>query len=210
MRCSKCGKILRDDAHFCMDCGQTVAARRPAAIPDTARSAPARPRIAIWILACLVGLGIWWAASSDRAELQRLRETYVAPPHAETLSENAFSIHARGFVSNKFTIPSGASNVVVTGQFRVKGNAGDEIEVYVLSDEAFVTWRNGYSTSTYYDSGKVLQGHLQAALPDDAGTYYLVFSNLVSARTARAVQADVTLQYRRWGPDWLYRMKDAF
>ena len=209
MRCSKCGKNLRDDAHFCMDCGHSLAGARPAADPRTSSSHPTRPRIAIWIVAGLVGLGIWWAWS-DRAGLERLRETYVAPPHGESLGEKTFSINPRGFVSNKFTVPSGASNVVVTGQFGVKGHAGDEIEVYVLSDEAFVTWRNGYSTSTYYDSGKVLHGNLQATLPDDAGAYYLVFSNQISVGKAKAVQADVTLQYRRWGPDWFYRMKEAF
>jgi hypothetical protein len=193
-----------------MECGQTVARTRPAAIRRTPKSSQPTSRIAIWMFALLGVLAIFWATSGNRVDVQRLREKYLAPPHAESLGEKAFSISARGFASNKFTIPSGASNVLVIGQFGVTGNSGDEIEVYVLSDEAFVTWRNGYSTSTYYDSGKVLRGNLHAVLPDDDGTYYLVFSNNVSRNTAKTVRADVSLQYRRWAPDWFYRMKEAF
>ena len=211
MLCSKCGKILRENAHFCMECGQTVPGARP--IATSAKALPAsepKSRVVVWIVVLLVGGGIWWLASSDSADVQRLREKYFSPPHIESLSEKTFSIGPHGLASNKFTIPAGASNVSVTGHFETAGRPGDEIEALVLSDEAFVTWRNGYSTSSYYDSGKVLQGNIRATMPDDAGTYYLVFTNNVPGKSARTVQADVTLQYSRWAPDWFYRMKEAF
>ena len=207
MLCGKCGRVLREDAHFCMECGQPAAATRPPAPARTVRAGPSKPRAAIAAVGLLLLVAAGWLTLSQTGGRRGLRETFVSPPHIETISQGTFSMPARGLTSNKFAVPAGASNVVVAGQFDAGDGPGSEIEVYVLSDDAFVTWRNGYTTSTYYDSGKVSRGTIHATLPVDAGFYYLVFSNNVSPKTARTVQADVTLQYSRWAPDWFYRMK---
>jgi hypothetical protein len=105
----------------------------------------------------------------------------------------------------------------VTGQFSAegrstkkndKGNNDNSIEAYVLTDSAFVVWRNGYSTGTRYESGKVSQGSIDAALPAGSGIYYLVFSNRFSQRTDKNVHAVVLLHYQTWMPEWLLRMKE--
>ena len=74
-----------------------------------------------------------------------------------------------------------------------------EVEVFVLSDDAFANWQSGYS-SAYYSSGKVTQGEITADLPSGGGAYYLVFNNNFSPRTSKAVQAAATLHYKRWWP----------
>lgn len=155
----------------------------------------------------MVLVAIWWAATSDSTTAQQLRELATGA-HTEAITEKPFSVNAHSFSSYKFTVPSGAVNVFVSGQFSATSGPGNEVEVYVLSDDAFVTWRNGYAISPYYDSGKVSQGAIHAMLPLGAGTYYLVFSNNFSVKTAKAVQADVTLHYNTWWPDWLFHIKD--
>jgi hypothetical protein len=205
--CSKCGRVLREDAHFCMECGQPATATGPPAPARTIRAGPSRPRATIAAAGFLILVAVGFLLLSQSGGRRGLREKFVSPPHIETISQGTFSMEPRGLTSNKFAVPAGASNVVVAGQFDAGDGPGNEIEVYVLSDDAFVTWRDGYSTSTYYDSGKVSRGIIRATLPVDAGYYYLVFSNKVSPKTARTVQADVTLQYSRWAPDWFYRMK---
>jgi hypothetical protein len=204
--CSKCGRVQREDAHFCMECGQPATATgSPAA--RTVRASPSKHRTAIAVVGFLILAAAGWLTLSQTGGRRGLGEIFVSPPHIETIGEGTFSIRARGLTSNKFAVPSGASRVVVAGQFNAGQGPGKEIEVYVLSEDAFVAWRNGYSTSTYYDSGKVSRGIIHANLPVDSGSYYLVFSNDVSGKTPRTVQADVTLQYSRWAPDWFYRMK---
>jgi hypothetical protein len=197
---------MREDAHFCMECGQPATATgRPSA--RRIRAGPSRPRAAIAAVGFLMLVAVGFLLLSQTGGRRGLGEKFVSPPHIETISQGTFSMAARGLTSNKFAVPAGASNVVVAGQFDAGDGPGNEIEVYVLSDDAFVTWRDGYSTSTYYDSGKESRGIIRATLPVDAGSYYLVFSNKASLKTARTVQADVTLQYSRWAPDWFYRMK---
>jgi hypothetical protein len=199
--CSQCAEILPDDARFCLKCGQPVDHTAASAIsttgPATTRTAkPPRarrkPRSAIWVFLLVVLVAIWWAATSDSTTAQQLRELATGA-HTEAITEKPFSVNAHSFSSYKFTVPSGAVNVFVSGQFSATSGPGNEGEVYVLSD---------------YDSGKVSQGAIHAMLPLGAGTYYLVFSNNFSVKTAKAVQADVTLHYNTWWPDWLFHIKD--
>jgi hypothetical protein len=84
------------------------------------------------------------------------------------------------------------------------------IEVFVLTDEAFTVWQNGYATSSVYESGKVPTGTVQADVPAGAGVYYLVFSNKSSPKTPKSVHATVMLRYKSWLPDSLRRMKERF
>jgi hypothetical protein len=190
-----------------MECGQPAAATGPPAPARTVRAGRSLPRAAIAAVGMLMLAAVGLLMLSQTGGRPGLREKFVSPPHLESIRQGTFSMEARGLAASKFAVPAGASNVVVAGQFSAGDGPGNEIEVYVLSDDAFVTWRDGYSTSTYYESGKVSRGIIHATLPVDAGSYYLVFSNRGSPKTARTVQADVTLQYSRWAPDWFYRMK---
>ena len=214
MLCSSCAEILPDDAHFCLKCGQsverTVVSSGPSRKPATAARTikPRRkPRTAIWLFLLLLMVAIWWAANSNNTAAQQLR-VLATGAHAATITEKNFVVGSHSFSFYKFSVPPGAVNVFVSGQFSATGSPENEVQVYVLTDDAFVTWRNGYAINPYYDSGKVSQGAIHAALPVGAGTYYLVFNNNFSLKTPKAVQADVTLHYNTWWPDWLFHIKD--
>jgi hypothetical protein len=47
----------------------------------------------------------------------------------------------------------------------------------VLTDTAFVVWRDGYATGSFYESGRTAGGTISANLPPGEGRYCLVFSN---------------------------------
>jgi hypothetical protein len=146
-------------------------------------------------LVLLLLLGIWWTASGDHAQqLQR----YVSRSHTEDITPPTFSVKSHGFSYYKFDVPTGATDVVASGQFSTTGGPGNEVEVYLLTDAAFISWQYGYSPTMYYSSGRVTQGDVKAALPSGAGTYYLVFNNNFSPQTAKAVQAVITVHYNRW------------
>lgn len=159
-------------------------------------------------LLALIGVSSW-AGVSDDPLAQELRDDVTG---AETLAivEAPFSVKAHNFAYYKFTVPPGAVSVTVTGQFSAAGDPDGNIEAYVVTDSAFVLWGNGYSTSTHYESGRVTQGTINAALPSGSGIYYLVFSNKFSPRTAKTVHATALLHYKTWIPEWLLRLKDRF
>jgi hypothetical protein len=161
------------------------------------------------LLALLLPMAIWWAASSDMPAAQQVRDSFTTS-ETEAIMAAAFSVNPHSFAAYRFTVPASASNVVLSGQFKAAGGPVNDVEVHVLADAAFAAWQSGYSTSTYYSSGRVSQGDIHAALPPGAGSYYIVFNNKFSPRIAKAVQSDVNLRYNRWLPDWVLKIKEQF
>ncbi len=238
--CSRCKANLPDDSQFCLKCGQPVPlpannaalAAAPVVLPAgvAPMRAPRPRRITLWLLS-LVLLGIvLWAANSESPAAQQVQE-FVRWSHAQTIVDTSVSVNPRGFSSTKFTVPPGALNVSITGEFSAtaasrRGNgkkvekAGDRgndlaeagdpvIEAYVLTDAAFAVWSSGYSTRTLYESGPIAGTIINAPLPAGAGVYHLVFSNKNSSR-AKTVHATVLMLYKSWMPDAVVRLKDRF
>jgi RNA polymerase subunit RPABC4/transcription elongation factor Spt4 len=249
--CRECGTSLPEGSQFCLKCGQPVRETIPNARSDalapvkvaapTARPGRVRarsgrrrrPLVSLFVL-LLLGIGIAWVAISDNPFAHQLRDQ-ITGARDQSIVETPFSITPQSFSYYEFSIPPGAVNVGVTGQFTTEGrpqkrnltknekqkgkdkdndkdrqnenDSDNSIETYVLTDAAFVVWRNGYSTGSHYESGRVAQGAINAKLPAGSGIYYLVFSNKFSPRTEKTVHATVLLHYQTWAPEWLLRMK---
>jgi hypothetical protein len=131
--------------------------------------------------------------------------------------ETPFTVKPRSFAQYQFAVPPGAVSVTLTGQFEASGTSDNDIAVYVLTEDAFVVWQTGYSTRTYYESGKASHGTIAAELPSRAGIYYVIFSNgfpASDAKTrapqgpAKSVHANVLLHYKTWLPEWLIELKN--
>ncbi len=238
LACTNCGVNLPEGSQFCLKCGQALPATEastaiefPATVVMSSRSLPRetarprpqrrqRPRIFVWLLVLMLAFGMWWATSGDIPAAQQLQKLFTTS-QTEAIIPATLSVSPHSFSAYKFTVPASASNVVVSGQFKATGGSpngrsttggatNNEVEVHVLADAAFATWQSGYSTNTYYSSGRVSQGEINAVLPAGAGTYYVVFNNKFSPRMAKSVQADVNLRYSRWLPDWMLKLKEQF
>jgi hypothetical protein len=232
--CSRCGTNLPGGSQFCLNCGERVAspvnsaalATIPVAAPPSAEPGK-RPRLGRIVLGVLVAVllaAALWAGTSESPEAQQVQE-FVRWSHAETIVDTNFSVNPRGFSSGKFTVPQGALNVTLTGDFSAAASPPDgnenrsgkeskndhdpNIEAYVLTDGAFAVWSSGYSTPTLYESGPIAGAIINAPLPAGAGVYHLVFSNKNSSR-AKTVHAAVLLRYKSWMPDAVVRVKDRF
>jgi hypothetical protein len=243
LACSKCGVALPAEAQFCLKCGKPVSMPSKQAAsggqgfvvqaPQTAlpRSKRKRWRIALWIVLCLVFVGIVWTATSDNPFAQGLQElTGFKHDQAILETETPFTVAAHSFRYYKFALPEGSTHVSIVGQFHVvnaasagkqnstgkSSDAGannkidDSIEVYVLSEPAFAIWQNGYVTSSVYESGNVSEGTLQSELPMGAGIYYLVFSNKTAPKITKNVTASILLRYKSWVPAWVRSLKERF
>jgi hypothetical protein len=159
----------------------------------------------------LTGL-VGWILYSDSPTAQELRDD-ITGARAQTIIETPFSVKPHTFSPYELTVPPGAVEVTVTGDFKAAASQGKDknpdnnIEVYVLTDTAFVAWRDGFSTGSYYESGRTASGTIRATLPSGAGHYYLVFSNNFSPRTAKNVETTVLLHYRALLSDSLTRLR---
>lgn len=140
--------------------------------------------------------------------------------HDQGIVDNPFSVSARNLRYYKFVLPEGSMRVSIVGEFSSSADTrnsksaqpptDDNIEVYVMSEAAFVAWQNGYATTNVYESGRVSKGSVQAELPNGAGIYYLIFNNRFAPNTAKHVNADVLLRYKNWLPESFRRMSERF
>lgn len=200
------------------------------ALPSKASRSKHKPRRVLWLLLVLFIVGVAWAGLSENPVAQQLQEV-VGWKHDQTILDAPFTVGAHTFRYYKFSLPEGSVNVAIVGQFsaanvesrvvtsgkaaakdKEKDKAGDSengIEVSVLTEPAFTVWQNGYATSSIYDSGKVVEGKIQADVPAGAGIYYLVFNNKFAPKTAKNVHAAVVLRYKSWLPESFRKMKET-
>jgi hypothetical protein len=146
-----------------------------------------------------------WLLATDNALPSQLK-SFLTTAHAETITDGSIAIKPHGFASFKVSVPEGAIDVGVSGQFEANGRADNDVQVLLLTESEFAVWQSGYGTSPFYDSGKVSKAEMQAVLPSRAGEYYLVFSNKPS-RVEKTVHIATGLRYDTWLPDWLVTLK---
>lgn len=212
MFCLKCGTDLPDGSQFCRKCGQSqsiatattssgaASAVAPARIPapkskrSTAmwRLVPFLLVVAVWAIWEMNAHGYYGTSNTSHPQLQQQPQPQL---HMQSTADVAFTVNAGGSNRYKFTVAAGAYDVKLKGRFAATGGLGNDIEVYVLSEDDYVNWQNGHSVHTFYNSGKITQDNVNVVLPSDAGTYYVVFDNRYSLLTPKAVQANVSLTY---------------
>jgi hypothetical protein len=120
--------------------------------------------------------------------------TRQAVPASTRLASAAFTVAPSQYLYWKFTVPDNtSSNAGVSGNFRAAGGSGNDVEVFILDEDGFENFKNGHAARTYYNSGKVTVGTVNARL--SPGVYYIVFSNTFSAFSNKAITSDIHLDY---------------
>jgi hypothetical protein len=208
MFCPKCGLDLPDDSQFCRKCGQAQSVT-PTGSGAAAAAAPARTSTTVpqrqgssTLLKVLCGLPLFflvcwlvWHASLGAFGGHVTAEAPQPLQHKLSLPTGAFTVGAGSTNNSKFIVPAGAFNVTMTGHFSATGGFGNDIEVFILTEDEFVNWQNGHPVKAFYNSGKVTQDTINLTLPSDAATYYVVFSNKFSLLIPRAVQASIDVNF---------------
>ena len=219
--CSHCSKTVSPGVRFCPNCGHLAppptliasadgsAAAAPAtayeAIPWRARRALPVGKIASWLAGIALFGAVAWLVTTNNSLAPQIKD-YLTTAHAETITDGSIAIKPHGFATYKISVPEGAIDVAVSGQFEANGRADNNVEVLLVTDGEFVVWQGGYAISPFYDSGNVAQANMQATLPSRSGTYYLIFSNKPS-RTEKTVHVTAGLRYDTWLPDGLVSLK---
>jgi hypothetical protein len=228
---------MPEGSHFCLKCGRSVHPPTLSAGPVMAQGSGQNSvvrvvspgRVVPLLLVALVA-ALLWAGTSESSTAQRIQE-FVRWSHEQTILDTPVAVGPHSFSATKFTVPAGALNASVAGDFGVAadvvsknpgsrnpdgkdGDRGPEkldsgVEAYVLTDAAFAVWSSGYSTPSLYESGLNSGAAINASLPAGAGVYHLVFSNKASPR-AKSVHATVLLRYKSWMPDTVTGLKDRF
>jgi hypothetical protein len=180
-----------------------------------------RRRILAWSFVPVLLAALLWVATSQSPAAQEVQE-FVHWSQVQTIVDTQAAVNPHSFWSHEFTVPTGALDVSVTGEFSASalspGRANSKrnqtakdrdngIEAYVLTNSAFVVWSGGYSSDTLYQSGSTAGDAINAPLPAGAGVYDLVFSNKPS-QSAKTVHATVVLRYKTGWPNTFLRWKE--
>jgi hypothetical protein len=153
-------------------------------------------------MALLAGL-LWLVfVPNNLTKTEQFVSQATAPPPTPRqftidLRENSFPVEANAYKAYKFTVPDGAYNVHLDGNFTASGGAGNDIEVFLLPEDDFVNWENRHPGKAYYNGGKATQGTIKVGLPSGTGVYELVFNNRFSLFTGKSIEAHATLTYTK-------------
>jgi hypothetical protein len=180
-----------------------------------------RRRILMWSFVPVLLVGFLWLATSRRPAAQEVQE-FVHWSQVQTIVDGQAAINPGSFWSHEFTVPPGALDVSITGEFSASAvspqrstnknnktgkDRDNGIEALVLTNSAFVVWGSGYSSDALYQSSSTAGDVIDAPLPQGAGVYDLVFSNKAS-QFGKAVHATVVLRYKSGWPNAVLRLKE--
>jgi ribosomal protein L40E len=227
LSCVTCGASLPPTAAFCLKCGKPAPSTGNLEALATVLAecmaflrARRQRRILVWAFVLVLLGAVLWAVTGESPAAQEVQE-FVHWSQAQTVVDASVSVNPRSFSSHEFTVPPGALDVTVTGEFSAspvgprhgKGNGNESgkdadngIEAYVLTNPAFAVWSTGYSTATIYQSNSTTGAVIDASLPG-AGVYDLVFSNRTSPYP-KTVHATLLLRYKSGWPNAILRLKE--
>lgn len=189
--CSKCKSEQPETAKFCSQCSQSLT--EPQKVPGWMRFLQG-------CAAAFVVLVLWrvfdrsnkpfTSAGNGPTVIQRIVQQQRQMP----ITSGAATVNAMSYSWWSFIVPPNVSTISVNGHFSAAGGAGNDIECYILDEDAFVNFKNGHQVSTMFNSGKVTTGAINAGL-NSPGTYYLVLDNRFSLLSPKAVEIQATLSY---------------
>jgi len=198
MFCPACGKQSPDSAEFCSKCGSSI---ERLIMNAPVRSKPKKKRMQLggWIALALFLLAVYCGYSFINAHITRsapapVSHEAVRTPHAESIENSSIHVDAGSFRYYKIVVPEGATQPYVDGHFSASGGYANAIQIFVGDTDAFVNFKNGHPSETYFNSGMVTQNSINAILPGP-GTYYLVCNNRFSLQSPKSVELDAVLHY---------------
>jgi len=99
--------------------------------------------------------------------------------HTITIFSEQETVFAGTYFDHLFTIPSGVSNISVSGTFTAQGGSDNDIKIYIINSANFGNYTNNNDFSSLYYSGQIHTASFSVNL-SSSGDYHLVLDNKFS------------------------------
>jgi hypothetical protein len=117
--------------------------------------------------------------------------------YVENIASGIILIGVDTYEYREFEVPSDASNAIVRGSFHVFTDSAEQIRVLIFDQDQFLNWQtNQEMGKNHFYSGEVITADLEHGVPPGQ-KLYLVFDNTFSSTSAKSINADIELFYRR-------------
>jgi hypothetical protein len=123
LSCVSCGTSLAPTAAFCLKCGRPAPSTGNLEALATVLAecmaflrARRQRRILVWSFLLVLLGAVLWAVTGESPAAREVQE-FVHWSQAQTIVDASVSVNPRSFSSHEFTVPPGALDVTVTGEF---------------------------------------------------------------------------------------------
>jgi hypothetical protein len=141
------------------------------------------------ILIIVFGIGIGVGIYDEEPRPASTPTLYTIP-----LVNGIANVAAGTYLDYQFNIPSGASNISISGTFNAHSSNSSDIKAYIFRSADFDNYKSGHDFTSIYQSGQVTSASISAVLPS-SGTYYLVLDNKFSTASDETVNIQATYTY---------------
>jgi hypothetical protein len=183
--CGTCGKPLSPKDQFCPQCG--VLDGEHGDLKSSRSGTKRKNKLPRLIIVAVVLVAVVYVVGNLRTG--RVSNTFLRPPVEQNLVDKSVTIPSGSAYQTIFTVERNASLI---GDFRAFGGGGNDIQVLLMDETAYINWSNGHQVTVYYDSGKMTMGRINVSLRP--GKYVLVFSNAFSLLSQKVVDAHIKLR----------------
>lgn len=114
-------------------------------------------------------------------------------PESKPLLDGTIQVESGKDWTAPFEVDENMRNVVIRGEFHVKGGSGNDIKAAVAEQNQYENWVNSHAANVAYDSGQKTFDNFEVKLPP--GRYVLGFSNRFSTFSDKSVTGKVILSY---------------
>ncbi|MCL4339741.1 MAG: emp24/gp25L/p24 family protein [Thaumarchaeota archaeon] len=149
--------------------------------------------VVIILIVAFFAIGSYYAGlSSQTGNGGNSPPSYM--PETVTVFSGSTAVNANQYSYTYFTVPSDATNVVLSGNLQASGGSGNDVIVYIFDSTDFINWQNGHTASALYSTGQETAFNINIGLPS-GDTYYVVFDNTFSLFSGKTVTGTLTLSY---------------
>ena len=120
--------------------------------------------------------------------------SYAPGFHCESVVSGSIALNPTGEYFMVFSVPKGASNATLTGNFTATGNStNNDVIITVLSQKNFDNWLNGRNCNFDYNPYlmPMLSGNINVTLPN--GIYFITMSS--ASQQPKTVMAQIDLTF---------------